>query len=129
MFVLRSARARAILAGTVLVLLLVSMVALAVWRTNDMQQRHRELDHTSAAATALEGSQAQFWLAQAALSALVISGDVTWVDDYDNAMVTADQDLAKARAEFLAMGEADKVAALDDLTGHMDEFNQTVRRS
>jgi diguanylate cyclase (GGDEF)-like protein/PAS domain S-box-containing protein len=127
MFVLRSARGRAILAAAVPLLLVVSIGALAVSRARDDEQLHETLDRTSAASTALEGAQAGFWQAQAALSALVISGDVTWVDDYDTAMATADQELAKARSELLAMGEAGKVAALDDLTGHIDEFNQTVR--
>jgi diguanylate cyclase (GGDEF)-like protein/PAS domain S-box-containing protein len=127
MFVLRSARGRAILAGTVLVLLLVGMGALAVWRTHDMQHRHRGLEHTSAAATALEGAQAGFWQAQGALSALVISGDPAFVDDYDNAFAESEQKLAEARAEFLAMGKTAEVSALDDLTRRIGQFNQTAR--
>jgi diguanylate cyclase (GGDEF)-like protein/PAS domain S-box-containing protein len=124
---LRSARGRAILAGTVLVLLLAGMGALAAWRTNDMQQRHQELDHTSAAATALEGAQAGFWQAQSALSALVISGDPAFVDDYDGAFAAAEQNLADARALFVAMGQTDKVSALDDLSRRIRQFNETVR--
>jgi diguanylate cyclase (GGDEF)-like protein/PAS domain S-box-containing protein len=127
MFALRSARGRAILAGTVFVLLLVGMGALAVWRARDDDQLHKTLDDTSAAATALERAHARFWQAQATLSALVLLGDPALVDDYDNAFAAAEQDLAEARAEFLAMGEAGDVSALDDLTSRIDQFNQEVR--
>ena len=123
----RSARARAILAGTVLVLLLVGMGALAVWRTHEDEQSLETLDHTSSAATALEGAQAGFWQAQGALSALVISGDPAWVDDYDSAFAEAKQKLADARAEFLAMGKTAEVSALDALTKRIGEFNGSVR--
>jgi len=92
-----------------------------------MQQRHRELDHTAAAATALEGARAGFWQAQGALSALVISGDATFVDDYDGALVAADQNLANARAQFLAMGKTAEVSAVDDLAKRIGQFDETVR--
>jgi diguanylate cyclase (GGDEF)-like protein/PAS domain S-box-containing protein len=124
---LRSARGRAILAGIVLVLLLVAVGAVAVWRTNDIQQRHRAMDHTFAAATALEGAEARFWQAQGALSALVISGDPVWVDAYDNAAEAANQNLAKARAEFMAMGEAEKASAVDDLALRIGQFNDMAK--
>jgi diguanylate cyclase (GGDEF)-like protein/PAS domain S-box-containing protein len=127
MLIPKSARGRAILSGTVLVLLLAGMAAVAVWRARADEQALESLDRTSSAATALEGAQGQFWLAQAALSALVISGDPAWVDDYDSGLAVAHQNLAEARAAFQAMGETDRVAALDGLTLRLDQFNDMVR--
>jgi diguanylate cyclase (GGDEF)-like protein/PAS domain S-box-containing protein len=127
MFGLRSAQARAILAGTVLVLLLVGMGALAVWRAHDDEELHETLGRTSAAATALEGAQAGFWQAQGALSALVISGDPAFVDIYDKAFAEAEQNLAEARADFQIMGDTATVSAVDDLTRRIGQFNATVR--
>jgi CHASE3 domain sensor protein len=122
-----SARGRAILAGSVLVLLLASIAAVAIWRASGDERALESLDRTSSAATALEGAQGQFWLAQAALSALVISGDPAWVDDYDSALTVAHENLARARAAFHAMGDTDRVAALDDLTVRIDQFSDMVR--
>jgi diguanylate cyclase (GGDEF)-like protein/PAS domain S-box-containing protein len=124
---LRSARGQAILAGIVLVLLLVAVGAVAVWRTRQTEQWLQDLDRTSSAATALEGGQANFWWAQGALSALVISGDPTYVSIYDNAFAGAESDLAEARAQFLALGKTAEVSAVDDLTRRIGEFNARVR--
>ena len=127
MFGLRSARGRAILAGTVLVLLLVAVGAVAVWRARQNEQSLETLDRTSSAATALEAGQGKFWWAQGALSALVISGDPAFVDIYDNAFAEAELNLAEARAEFLALGKTADVSAVDDLAKRIEEFNQRVR--
>jgi len=127
MFGLRSARGRAILAGTVLVLLLVAVGAVAVWRASQDQQSLETLDRTSSAATALEAGQAKFWWAQGALSALVISGDPKFVDIYDGTFADAELNLAEARADFLALGKTAEVSAVDDLTRRIGEFNQQVR--
>jgi len=122
----KSARGRAVLAGAVLVVLLAGVATLAVWRAYDDQQQHHEMEHASAAATALEHAQAEFWQAQATLSALVFSDDPALIDDYHDVATALEQNLSQARAEALAAGEADKVAALDDLAVRIGQFNDTA---
>lgn len=126
MFGLRSARGRAILAGTVLVLLLVGMGVLAAWRARNEERLHGTMAHTSAAATALESAQGEFWRAQGQLGGFVISGEPVFVEGYHQAFATAEQDLAEARAELLATGKTAKVSALDDLVRRMDQFDQKI---
>ncbi len=126
MLSLRSAQGRATLAGVVLVILLASVATLAVWRVRDDQQRHHTLEHTSHVATALEHAQAQFWQAQATLSALILLGDPSLADSYHGTVASLEQNLSQARASALAEGEADKVLALDALTERISHFTEQV---
>ena len=126
MFGLRSARGRAILAGAVLIVLLAGVATLAVWRAQDDQQQHDTLHHTSAAATTLEHAQAEFWEAQATLSALILLGDPSLADDYHDTVASLEQNLSQARTQALAAGEADHVATLDDLTERIGHFTEQV---
>jgi len=126
MFSLRSAQGRAILAGMVLVILLAGVAILAVWRVRDDQQRHHTLEHTSHAATTLEHAQAEFWKAQASLSALILLGDPSLADAYHDTAASLEQNLSQARAEALATGEADNIAALDDLIERIGHYTEKV---
>jgi diguanylate cyclase (GGDEF)-like protein/PAS domain S-box-containing protein/putative nucleotidyltransferase with HDIG domain len=126
MFGLRSVQGRMAAVLVLFVLLLVGVSVVAVWRTQDLQQRHRTLERTSTATTALQGAQTQFWWKQAALSALVFSSDPGTVADYHNAAAAVDQHLSQARAEAVAAGKADYVANLDDLSGRIGDFNEEV---
>jgi diguanylate cyclase (GGDEF)-like protein/PAS domain S-box-containing protein/putative nucleotidyltransferase with HDIG domain len=129
MFGFRSARGRAILAGAVLIVLLAGITTLAIWRAHDDQRRHHTLEHTSAAATALEHGHAQFWRAQATLSALIFLDDPTLVDEYHVAVASLEQNLSQARAEALAKGEADELLALGDLTERIGQFNEKANQA
>jgi diguanylate cyclase (GGDEF)-like protein/PAS domain S-box-containing protein/putative nucleotidyltransferase with HDIG domain len=127
MLSLRSARGRAILASVVLVVLLAGMATLAVWRTHDIQQQHDALERTSRAAAAMERTHAQFRREQAAiLSSLLFPDDPALLDEYHDAAASLEQDLSQARAAALAEGDADEVAALDDLTERIGQFNGQV---
>jgi len=122
----RSARSRAILAGVVLVVVLAGIGTVAVWRAHDMRERHDRLEHTSVIAFALEDAEAEFRREEAALSALVFSGDRALVDAYQDAAAAIEQHLSQARASALAEGKADEVLALDDLTKRIGQFNEKV---
>jgi len=126
MFGLRSARGRAILAGVVLVVLLAGVATVAVWRAYDDQQRHHTLERTSAAATALERIHAQFWKAQATLSALILLGDQPLADAYHDTVASLEQNLSQARTDVLAEGEVDEVLALDALAERIGHFTEQV---
>ncbi|GAG17243.1 unnamed protein product, partial [marine sediment metagenome] len=126
MFGLRSARSRAVLGGLVLLVLLAGVATLSVWRAQDDQQRHHSLERTSAAATALEHAEAEFWQAQATLSALILLDDPSLADAYHDTVASLEQNLSQARAWALAAGEADEVAALDDLTARIGHFIEQV---
>jgi len=127
MFSLRSARGRAILAGLVLLVLLVGFATLAICGTRNVRQQHSAFEHTSSAATALEGAHAQFRREQAAvLSILLFSGDSSLLDDYHDAAAATEQHLSDARAGTLTHSGADELRALDDLTERIGQFNETV---
>jgi PAS domain S-box-containing protein len=126
MFGLRSARGRAALATAVLILVLVLVAAVAVLRVRQHQERLLALEDTAASVAALEHARAQLYHQMAAVSPLVFSDDPGLVDDYHEAAAQTEQDLSQARAVAVAMGKADHVATLDNLTERIGNFNQTV---
>ncbi|MCJ7811084.1 MAG: PAS domain S-box protein, partial [Dehalococcoidia bacterium] len=92
-----------------------------------LEQQHNAFEHTSSAATALEGAQAQFRREQAAvLSTLLFSGDSSLLDDYHDAVAATEQHLSQVRATALAEGEPDEALAIEDLTERIGQFNETV---
>ena len=126
MFGLRSARSRAIVAGVVLVVLLVGFAGLAAQRVHDLERQHNSLQQTSAVATALEQARARLFQQQVALSALVFSNDLSYVDTYHEAAAALEQDLSQARTGMLAEGDAGEILALDDLTEQIGAFNEEM---
>jgi PAS domain S-box-containing protein len=129
MFGFRSARGRAITAGLALTLLLVSITAFTIWRTqNDNRQLH-ELERVSDAATALEHGRAQLLLQTSVLSALAFTQDASLVDQYAQAQTALEQDLTVARAEATNRRDEAQLAILDDLTIRMADFSEVANQA
>ena len=126
-FSLRSARGRAALASVVLILILAATTGLAVWRAHNDQQQRARLEHTSAAATALQHARAQFFLEAAAAIAQALIRDPMVTERYERAAIELREDLSRARAELIASGKTDDVAALDALTERIDSIEATVQ--
>jgi PAS domain S-box-containing protein len=127
MFSLRSARGRAILAGVVLVAVLAGIAAVAGWRAQDAQERDERLQHTSAAAFALEDARAQTFLAATWVATSAFAEDPAPLHDlYRQAALASRQHLDEARAELIAMGAKEQLAAVEDVGRQMDELEQEV---
>lgn len=102
------------------------MVALGVWRAQDMQQRHRSLEHASVAAASLEHAHVRFLEAMAVHAALVWAQDPTLGNLYSEAMAEAEEGLSQARDEALSSGREDQAAALDALIERLDGFTKEM---
>jgi diguanylate cyclase (GGDEF)-like protein/PAS domain S-box-containing protein len=123
----RSVRGRAALAGAVFVLLLAAMVAVAVWRAHDDRERHRSLERGSTVVSALEGARAEWLLAGACITASALADDpVPLLELHRQATLAAREDLDRARAGLIALGDKDEVAALDELAQQIDQLAQTL---
>jgi diguanylate cyclase (GGDEF)-like protein/PAS domain S-box-containing protein/putative nucleotidyltransferase with HDIG domain len=121
---LRSARGRAALATAGLILVLVAVALVAVIRVREHQKQLLALENTAGSVAALEHGRAQLSLELGSISGLVLTGDGTLLDAYNQAAVTVEQDLIQARAEAAAAGDASYVATLDNLTERVGSFNQ-----
>jgi diguanylate cyclase (GGDEF)-like protein/PAS domain S-box-containing protein len=126
-FSLRSARGRAALAGAVLIVLLAATTGLSVWRADNDQQQRSRLEHTSAAATALQHARAQFFLEAGAATAQILIRDPMVTERYERAAAELREDLSQARAELIASGKTDDIAALDALTERIDSIEATIQ--
>jgi len=114
----------------VLLLLLGSVTELAVWRARQDQQGHSSLEHTTVAVASLQHAYDHLFEGQAMLAAPVWAQDATLLDMYRETVAEVEQTLSVARVEALAEGDADRVAALDNLierTGRLrEEMELTV---
>ncbi|KPK47032.1 MAG: hypothetical protein AMJ77_04395 [Dehalococcoidia bacterium SM23_28_2] len=124
MRILRSARAQIAGVVTLLVLLLVSISVLAIWSAREHQARLESLEQTSLAATTLEHARAQFYLETSILPSLILTGDMTIVEEYRLAQAELHQDLEQARALAVAEGNTDDLAALEESTKLIKEIEQ-----
>ncbi len=126
MFSLTSARGRAVFASAVLLALLASLATLAVLRAHDDQQSHKSLEHTSAAAIALERARAGFYLEAATAVALLFVRDPALVEWSEAAAAELEEDLSRARTEMIASGNADALADFDALTDRIDAVEAEI---
>jgi PAS domain S-box-containing protein len=109
-----------------LIALLAGVVTVAVWRVQDGRERGDRLEHTSALATALEHARAQLYLEAAATSALLFIEDPALAQRSQLAAADLRLDLSQARAEMIASGKADELAALDGLSGQVDAIQAEI---
>ncbi len=126
MFGLRSARARAILTGAVVTLLLAAIAGVAVWRADSMRERHQSLEHASVVVASLEHADARFHAGQATLATLVWRPDPTLVDTYQEAAAEVDEALALARTQALSAGKEGRAASIDHLAGQVNQLREQV---
>jgi diguanylate cyclase (GGDEF)-like protein/PAS domain S-box-containing protein len=123
----RSARGRAALAGAVFVLLLAALVAVAVWRDHDMRDLHSSLERRFSVVAALDDARAQWFLGGAWITTSALVDDpAPLLELHRQATLAAREDLDRARAELIALGDKDEVAALDELAQQMDQLAQTL---
>jgi diguanylate cyclase (GGDEF)-like protein/PAS domain S-box-containing protein len=123
MFSWRSARGRAVLTGTVFVLLLVAMMALAVWRARDDQERHSLLERRSAVVSTLENARAQSYLAGTwAVISLVVDDPFSFYDLYRQATQLAQEDLDQAQGELISLGAKEELDALSEVLNQRQQF-------
>jgi len=122
---LRSARGRAILASTVLLLLLGSVAALATWRAQFDKETNRSLDRRSGVVAALEDARAHTFLMAAQMAASIFSEDASSIQTaYPQAIARIDEDIKMARAELTARGETEELFALNTVDGQMNQLMQ-----
>lgn len=126
MFGLRTARARAVLTGVVVTLLLAAIAGTAVWRAQSMRERHQSLEHSSAVVASLEQADARFYAGQATLATLVWRPDPTLVESYQEAAAEVEEALSSARNEALAGGQSERATAIDHLAGQVDQLREHV---
>jgi diguanylate cyclase (GGDEF)-like protein/PAS domain S-box-containing protein/putative nucleotidyltransferase with HDIG domain len=107
-------------------MVLVVVAIVVSFRVRQHQEQLLTLEDTAASVATLEHTRAQLFLELAALSGLMVSDDPAFLDLYHEAAAGMEQDLSKARAEAVATGKADHVAALDDLTERIGNLNQTT---
>jgi PAS domain S-box-containing protein len=122
---LRSVRGRSALAGLVLLVLLVSVAALATWRAQRVKDTRASADRHAAVAASLDDARARTFLLTAQIASSIFSDEAfDIVEEYSQAIVAIDNDMLAARAGLVAMGELDEVAALDAVDSQMNELMQ-----
>jgi PAS domain S-box-containing protein len=127
MFSLRSAQGRAILGSVVLVVAIAGIATVAVWRIEGTRERNDKLEHTSAAANALEQARAQTFLAATWVATSAFADDPAPLHDlYGQAALASREALDEARAELSSIDATDDLAAVDGLRGQMDELTQEL---
>jgi len=116
MFGWRTARGRAVLTGAVFVLLVAAGVATTVWRARDDQERHRSLELRFAVVSALDDARAEWFLGGAWITTSALVEDpAPLLELYRQATLAAWEDIDRARAELITLGDMDEVATLDEL--------------
>lgn len=123
---LRSARGRVFLASAVLVLLLASVAALALWRTRADARRHDLLGSASASVSALERAHRLFNDQQVSVAALMWAQEPMLTDAYRLAAQEVEQQLSLARDEALAAGDTKHAAAIGDLMERIAQVDREI---
>jgi len=108
-------------------LLLAVVAGIAVWRARDDQQRNRSLERRSSVVSALEDARAQLFLGATWVASSAAAEDpALFYDLYRQADEALRKGLAQARAELVAMGEKDELAAVDEAATQIDQLSQEL---
>jgi PAS domain S-box-containing protein len=127
MSALRSARNRAIIAGVVLVAVLLGIATVAGWRSQADRERNDRLEHTFAAASALERARAETAFAATWVATSVFAEDPAPLDYlYSQAILASHQGVDEARSEVMAIGDSEELAAVDQLGSQLDELTREL---
>ena len=121
-FSLRTARDRTRLATLVLLLLLAAVAGLATWRAESDKQANRDLDRRTAVVTSLDEVRAQTYLSIAQLAASIFSETPTPINGIAAQAAQVEEYLNTARTQLIALGDTDKVAAVDSLDAEMNQI-------
>lgn len=122
---MRTARERTRLATLVLLLLLAGVAALAIWRAQRDKETDRALDRRAAVVAALDEARAETYLLAAQIAAAIFSEGPTPAQDLNPATISVVKgNMQAARADLAAMGETDRVAALDEVDTEMNQLMQ-----
>jgi diguanylate cyclase (GGDEF)-like protein/PAS domain S-box-containing protein len=109
------------------VLLLAAVVAMAVWRARDDRERHRSLQRRSAVVSALDDARAEWFLGGAWITTSALVEDpAPLLELHRQATLAARENLDRARAGLIALGDSDELAALDEFNQQMDQLAQEV---
>ncbi len=123
----KSARARAALAGGVMLFFLASMTGLATWSTYHSHQTNHSLQQRATAAASLAYGRAHFYMGATLLSISVFSEDPsTFISSYGPTAAIVDYDLQGARDALVALNETDSLIALDETTAKIRELFQAI---
>ncbi len=127
MFGWRSARGRAVLLGAVFVLLLAAVVALAVWRAHDDENRHSSLQRRSTVVSALDDARAQSYLAAASAAIAAVADDPSpFYDLYRQVTQATQEDLDQARAVLISLGSKEQLDAVGELNKQRQQLAQEM---
>jgi len=124
---LRSARGRALLASAVLVLLLTSVTALALWRAQNDRNVRRSLEQRSAVVAALNDARAEYFLGATFMAVAVFAEDrAPFIEQYRQAKVRGDNNVNDALAGLAALGDTDGLTRLNAFLKNGVELDQGV---
>jgi diguanylate cyclase (GGDEF)-like protein/PAS domain S-box-containing protein len=102
-------------------------MALAVWRNQDMMERHRSLERRSTVAAALDDARAEWFLGGAWITTSALVEDPAPVlEQYRQATLVAWEDVDRARAELIVLGAKDELATLDGLRQRAEQLTQEL---
>jgi diguanylate cyclase (GGDEF)-like protein/PAS domain S-box-containing protein len=123
----RTARERALLASLVLLVLLASLAAVAAWRARNDREASDVLEQRTAVVAALDDARAHAFLSASHIAAAIFSDDPTPLQDsLSQADVIVDEDLGRARAGLMSIGETDDLAALDAVEEQKGQLMQAA---
>ena len=124
---IRSARGRALVASLVLLLLLVNVAVMATWRAQNERSNRERQEHRATVVAALESASTEFLRGTTLLATAVFAEDAApYISLYGQAQNAADSSLERARAQLVAIGDANEIAAFDDLLSQMGQSRQEL---
>ena len=124
---MRSARGRALVASLVLLLLLVNVAVMATWRAQNERSNRERQEHRATVVAALESASAEFLRGTTLLATAVFAEDAApYISLYSQAQNAADSSLERARAQLVAIGDANEIAAFDDFLSQMGQSRQEL---
>src|SRR3972149_10156883 len=113
MIALRSARARATVAGAVFLLALAAVVVVALWRTQDMSERHHSLAARTDIVVALDNARADILAGSTVITAAAFVDDPRpLLDSWRQSSAAGNENLRRAEEAFIAIGDTAQAAAL-----------------
>ena len=124
---IRSARGRALVASLVLLLLLVNVAVMATWRAHNERSNRERQEHRATVVAALESASAEFLRSTTLLATAVFAEDAApYISLYSQAQNAADSNLERARAQLVAIGDANEITAFDDFINQMGQSRQEL---
>jgi diguanylate cyclase (GGDEF)-like protein len=123
MFGIRSARRRALVASTVMLVLLGTVGGVATWRTHSDRSTLNVVDQRLAVVTELDNARAYTLVSAVQFAAAVLTDGPTSLEDtFSDAGTTVYQNLRDSRENLAAMGDEEESARLDGVIAQVNQW-------